>query len=337
MLKILVLALCSAFATSVKLKLYTDHRAGAKFSIRCIDGSEPKMGSLNDMSTATVSEIGIINEYPSSFDCTSSYRMCKDCKTRCGTKPNFDTLEPICTHDKSAVLCTGSYCNGVAPLRGIGTAKCPGAMELQVQASKLFVNAPQDVWIWASDKFDVTFYPYGWIWTYGREFSIGSGALVIGQGSEERVGKCCNEEGKTVYGNPMDSCDHNGEGSEVQGSEVEGSEVEGSKVGGGSGGGRLSAATIAGIAMGAVATIIIILAAIAVVAVRKKKEEEENGENEKVTKRDDDDEVVQEVQLASTTSATKKGNLPSSSTANSATSPEKSIQDATDSSAEFGC
>jgi hypothetical protein len=212
MLKLLILALCSAWATAIQVKMYAEDAGGAKFSVRCVDGSQPQMGDLDYIiADATISMNENTNGFRSASDCEKcEWGMCncENCWTNCGKHPNFAAHQSICTDDDSAVLCTGSSCGG--GLRAIGKAQCNGAMEIQVESSTVIVNIPTSSWVWVSRKAsddtiavtDIT----GWVLSSGREFKIGGGALVMGQGEEERVGKCCDENGVTVFGNPP-GCD----------------------------------------------------------------------------------------------------------------------------------
>lgn len=197
-------------ASPIKVKMYATVDGPAKFTVRCVDDSQPVIGDLNcALADASISMTEDMEEWPSASDCSDcGYGICgcESCGTRCGSNPTFGTThQPICTNDDAAVLCTGSSCSG--GLRAIGTAECGnGALELQVEYSKLIVNTPTDVWIWASvtasddviEAQDIT----GWVLSSGKEFHLGGGAFVIGGNNDDKDGNCSNEEGINIYGNP---------------------------------------------------------------------------------------------------------------------------------------
>jgi len=227
------------FASPFKVKMYATVTDPAKFTVRCVDGSQPVIGDLDyALADAYVSMNENTEGWRSASDCSDCfYGMCgcESCSTRCGGNQAFSTThQPICTNDDAAVLCTGSRCSG--GLRAIGTAECGnGALELQVESSKLIINTPTDVWIWASltvsddviNVQDIT----GWVLSSGKEFHVGGGALVIGGANDDKVGKCCDEEGKTIYGNPpvCESSEVNGDGDGVSGDDgVSGGAIGGS-------------------------------------------------------------------------------------------------------------
>lgn len=199
-----------SIASSIKVKLYSRVSGSAKFTARCVDGSQPVLGDLNyvlaDASVSTIENTEVWRSGSDCSDCGWGLCGCENCQTRCGRNPSFGaTHQPICTDDDAAVLCTGSSCRG--GLRAIGTAACAnGAMELQVESSKLIVNTPRDVWVWASvkasdDIIDVRDIS-GYVLSSGKEFEVGGGALVIGRESDRKVGKCSSEKGVVLYGNP---------------------------------------------------------------------------------------------------------------------------------------
>lgn len=141
-------------ASPFKVKMYATVTDPAQFTVRCVDGSQPAIGDLDYvLADARISMIGNTEGWRSASDCSDcGYGICgcESCRTNCGENPAFGTThQPICTNNDTAVLCTGSRCSG--GLRAIGTAECDnGPLEFQVESSKLIVNTPTDVWIWAS-------------------------------------------------------------------------------------------------------------------------------------------------------------------------------------------